>query len=206
MCSMGPTTLPELGLRVLGKGHASVVVAGVMGSSLVAIKSRRVDSKRESLLAEAHLLWEAWRAGVAPRPLYYDSDIIVMEAVTGPRLEDLLAQPPVEPWVFLEALRAARALDTAGILHLELSRPWRNVLYTGAYRGSKAVIVDYESARRGCGNVLSLLGGLARTPKLKALASSKTLREYMRRYRETCDPQSYSSIEELVEKAVTRSI
>lgn len=206
LCSLGPVELPGSRLRVLGKGHASVVVAGLMDDVIVAIKARRVDGKRESLIEEARFLEEASRAGVAPRPIYYDRDLIVMEAVIGPRLEDLLELATRETWVVVEALRASRVLDALNILHLELSRPWRNMLYTGDVRGSKALIVDYESARRGCGNVLSLVGGLTRLPHLGSLARSSSLREYAKTYRVECREDIYKQIENMVAKTLEENL
>jgi Predicted Ser/Thr protein kinase len=203
LCSMGPTQLPGLHFKVLGKGHASIVVAGVArGNLIVAVKTRRIDGKRESLVGEGLALVEASRAGVAPKPLYYCDDIVVMEAIIGPRLGDLIGLRGVERWAIIEALRAARALDTLGILHLELSRPWRNILYTGVSKGSKALIVDFESTGRGCGNVLSLLGGLAKLPNLQRLVASKEARRVERLYKETCAKYVYEEIEGMVTEAL----
>jgi putative serine/threonine protein kinase len=199
LCSTGPTTLPGLNFRVLGKGHASVVVAGVAkGNHVVAVKSRRTDGKRGSLVGEGLTMVEASRVGVAPKPLYYDDDLIVMEAIAGPSLGDMIAVHGVREWIIVEALRAARALDTIGVLHLELSRPWRNILYTGPHEGSKAMIVDYESSGRGCGNVVNLVGGLAKLPELRTLASLEKLRQRAREYKERCTRDLYEDMEEMV--------
>ncbi len=207
LCSTGPTTLPGLRFRVLGKGYASVVVAGLTKDNLVvAVKARRVDGKRESLLKEGLVLVEASRSGVAPKPLYYDDDIIVMEAVIGPRLVDLINTYGVKTWIAVEALRAARTLDVIGLLHLELSRPWKNVIYTGAYENSKALIVDYESVGRGCGNVLNLIGGLAKLPELRKLANSKELRAVAKQYKYTCTRNLYEEIEGIVVNTIEQDI
>jgi putative serine/threonine protein kinase len=205
LCSVGPTRLPGLHFKVLGKGHSSIVVAGIArGNFIVAVKARRIDGKRESLVGEGLALVKASRAGVAPKPLYYGDDIVVMEAIMGPRLVDLVGLHGAEQWVIIEALRAARALDTLGILHLELNRPWKNLLYTGACKGSKALIVDFESTGRGCGNVLSVLGGLARLPGLRDLIISKEMRAIERLYKRTCAKNVYEEIERMVIEALEK--
>ncbi|MDM7274799.1 MAG: hypothetical protein P3X22_001555 [Thermoprotei archaeon] len=191
MCSYGPQTLPGTGLKVLGKGHAAVVVAALLEELVVAVKARRIDSKRDSLLWEARALAEASRAGVAPRPLYWDDDLIVMDLVVGPRLGDLLGGGETPTWALLEALKAARTLDVIGIEHLELSRPWRSVVFTGGYEKAKALIIDYESSRRGCGNVLRILGGL-----LPAIGVDMTgMRESLTEYKRNCDRSAYNIVE-----------
>lgn len=201
---MGPSMLPGAGIRILGRGHASVVIAGVSRDGLIAIKARRIDGKRESLVREGLILDLASRAGVAPKPIYYDDDLIVMEVILGPRLEDVIDEYKTKPWIIIEAMRAARILDVLGVLHLELSRPWRNVIYTGVYDHSRALIVDYESVSRGCGNVLSLLGGLARLQSLSAIVSSSEIRGLAREYRRRCERSVYELIEESIVNEIKR--
>lgn len=192
LISFGGTSLPGLGLRVLGKGHASVVIAGLLDGSLVAIKSRRMDGKRKSLEREGQVLAKAHRIGAAPAPLYWDDDIIVMELVRGPTLLEALRLFPEE--AVIESMRAARALDSAMILHQEINRPWKNVVFSGAYRGARALILDYESSGEGCSNVSSLLGGLL----IKLGLPLDVLYEALARYKRECTRSSYSELEKLV--------
>ncbi len=148
----------------LGKGHSSIVVLAYTRWGLAAVKVRRADSRRDSLWDEAKALERASRAGASPRPFYYSRDLIVMEAVLGPTLGEAVEGAMNSCRAVLEALRASRALDSAGILHLELHRPWRNVLFSAS---GKALIVDLDSHREGCGNVPRLLSGL--TGRLRGL-------------------------------------
>jgi len=147
-------------VRVLGKGHSSVVIAALLGGRLVAAKLRRTDSKRGSLEGEYRLLREAWRVGAAPKPFHAARDIILMEIVPGPLLGEI-ARHGLPGEAVRRALLAARALDAAGILHRELSRAGKHVAYTSWSPLGQAVILDYESASQGkCGSVNRLASWL----------------------------------------------
>ncbi|MEB2837220.1 MAG: hypothetical protein GSR80_000904, partial [Desulfurococcales archaeon] len=195
-CSVATGARLPGGLGVLGKGHAGVVLAASTRWGPAAVKVLRLDSKRGSLAGEAALQAVAARAGAAPEVYAWGGWFIVSRLVPGPSLGDLGRPPPA--WAVLEALRAARALDAVGILHHEIHRPWRNVLYTPA----KALIVDYESASRGCGNVPKLLSGIAaRSPALRRALPG--LRGLLRLYREAGCPRGlYREIEERVAQAL----
>jgi putative serine/threonine protein kinase len=200
VCNIAGGTPLLGGLRVVGKGHAGVVLAALHSEGYVAVKVLRLDSKRESLEWEARLQLEASRAGAAPRVLAWSEWFVVSELVEGPSLGELAARGEPPEWAVVEALRAARALDAAGVLHHEIHRPWRNVLYTT----SKALIVDYESASRGCGNVPKILAGLASRHRiLRGLLGE--LRGMLRDYKERECPQGvYREIEEAVRDALAR--
>jgi len=153
LCTPMDSTLTR---KVVGKGHSAIVLIGIVNGTVRAIKIRRRDSKRISLYNEGKLLEVASRGGVAPRPFYFDDDIIVMDYIEGPHLEEALRNDPV--YAVRESIRATRTLDDLGILHLELRRPWKHVRFT-SWNG-KAVILDYESASTGCGNVVKIVSGL----------------------------------------------
>ncbi len=137
ICNWGHSILPKYNFKVLGKGHSSVVTAAYMNGEILAVKSRRVDGRRSSLYYEGETLWTAWEAGASPRPLYWDDDIIVMEAVMGPRLLDVVEGKSLIPLerAIIEAIRAARILDSIGVVHSELHRPWKNVIYNNIFVG-----------------------------------------------------------------------
>ncbi|MCS7107333.1 MAG: hypothetical protein NZ902_04430 [Acidilobaceae archaeon] len=192
--SFGRSELPLAGIRVLGKGHSSVVLAALLEERVVAVKVRRADSKRRSLFREGELLQLTSRAGAAPRPLYWDDEIVIMEAVLGPELRELMEEG-LESWAIAEALWAARALDVTNVEHLEINRPWRSVMFSGAHRGAKALIVDYESSSEGCSNVPSLIGGLL--PRM-GVAVGEDLRELLRRYKAECSLRAFREVEKFI--------
>lgn len=168
------------------------MAAALHGNNMVAVKARRVDSKRDSLLQEARALVEASKAGVAPGPICWNDDLIVMELIVGPKLGDLLENEKIPAWAIIEALKAARTLDVIGIEHLELSRPWRNIIFTGSHERAKALIIDYESSRRGCGNIPRILGGLL--PEINIDTTDK-IRESIAEYKKNCSENIYHTIE-----------
>ena len=182
---------------LLGKGHASLVVLAYTRWGLAAVKVRRLDSRRESLAGEGLALERAWRHGASPRPYYFDDNVIVMDYIEGPLLAEALEDLGLTGALVLEALEAARSLDAAGILHLEIHRPWRNIVYTGTGR---AYIVDLDSHSEGCGNVVRLVSGLARLhePLLREVSGGRLrgeLRTYVKR---GCPRSHYDAIKNLV--------
>ncbi|MEM4512259.1 MAG: hypothetical protein QXK97_03050 [Acidilobaceae archaeon] len=169
---------------------------------LIAVKSRRLDSKRSTLALEARRLSEASLAGVAPRVHYYDDDLIVMDIVWGPALEEMIEAYGVNKRIVAEVLELARTLDAIGVLHHELSRPWRNVLFTCETPLCKALVVDLESSGAGCGNVPLVLGGLAtRSARLRALLMS--IRRQLGEYAEHgCSREEFIEIKSRVLEAL----
>ncbi len=173
---------------ILGKGHSSIVALGLWNNQIVAIKIRRIDSKRKSLVREANLMLEASRGGAAPKPYYFTKNIIIMEYIPGPHFIEAIQSSSWKKAI-IQALEAARILDSMNILHYELRRPWRHIRFT---EGGKALILDYESAGRGCGSLLKLIGGLI--PLMGGVRILERLRKLLLEYNKYCDKKSYDSI------------
>ncbi|MEB3773333.1 MAG: hypothetical protein GSR86_00200 [Desulfurococcales archaeon] len=180
VCLNGPLEVVP-GVGALGKGHSSIVFAAILRGSIVAVKSRRMDGRRPSLVGEARLLGEAGAAGVAPRLVAWSRDLIVMEYLAGPSLGEVLGAGS-SVWALAEAVEAARILDMAGILHHELHRPWRNIYYTPT-PSPKALVIDYESASRGCGNLAKIASALAH---LGVIRVEGGVRRLLRLYKKNC--------------------
>ncbi len=171
-------------------------MSGIARGVVAAVKVRRLDSRRDTLENEAHRLYEAARHGASPRPLAWNRDVIVMELVEGPVFAEALKDERVK--AIAGALRAARALDSASILHHEIHRPWRNVVFT-SYNLSMALIVDLDSAGEGCGNAARLIGGLLpRFPELRCNEIQGLLREY----KKECSARVYQALVKAVEEAL----
>ncbi|MCE4624287.1 MAG: hypothetical protein F7C35_00270 [Desulfurococcales archaeon] len=180
---------PGVIVEVLGKGHASTVVAATSRYGLVAVKARRTDSKRESLAREAGILRRACRVGATPCPYYADDDLIVMDLVAGPPLGEALHEHTANGLIHVveEAVEAAYALDTAMVLHKELGRPWKHILFTGPPHLSKALVIDLESAStEKCGNVPKVVGAIL----AKLDIDPGPLRGTLRRYKDNGCPSS----------------
>lgn len=136
------------GYHIVGKGHAAIIVLArhrVYGT--VALKIRRMDSKRASLSDEAKLL-EAIH-GYAPRVYLYSDDFIVREYIDGPTVEEFLKvvhrRNDVATLV-KSLLLATYTLDQLNIDVGELSRPYRQVVLLCG-DPSKPYFIDLESGR-----------------------------------------------------------
>jgi Kae1-associated kinase Bud32 len=101
--------------------------------------------RKERTRTEARLLLDARRLGVRT-PIVYDLDLvkhrIVLEALSGPTLKELLETHPTDPTALLPALRAFGTglgrLHAGGISHGDLTSS--NVLFPDGPNGSPAFI------------------------------------------------------------------
>jgi len=135
-------------LSVLGKGVVGIVVIGVRGNRRVAVKIRRVDARRPSLIHEAELLMAANSLKVGPECLGGTADVLAMEFIEGLSLplwlESLTGRgrrvrvrSVVKP-----LLEECFRMDAYGLDHGELSRAHKNVIVSD----DRARILDFESA------------------------------------------------------------
>ncbi|MGC9111955.1 hypothetical protein [Acidilobus sp.] len=212
ICLEGPTRLDFIlkGLRVLGKGHAGIVVKVLADGALRALKIKRTDSKRASLSDEARKLILGSRYGATPMVYGYTDNMILMDYVGSTSLKQVidlyfthLYNTDDLATAVRGALRAARALDLAGLLHAELNRPLSNVMYPDPLNLNSALIVDLESTSYGCGNVnkvasfflIRFHGGV-----------SKRIRELLRTYEAGCSFREYAEVEGSIIKLVLNNI
>jgi len=136
-------------LSVLGKGVVGIVVIGLKGNQRIAVKIRRVDARRTSLIHEGELLKSANSLDVGPKCLGGTADVLAMEFVEGLSLPLWLAslegrgrrariRSVVRP-----LLEQCLRMDSYGLDHGELSRAHKNVMVSNHYG---ATILDFESA------------------------------------------------------------
>ncbi len=155
----GPLKMDRFSL--LGKGVAGMVAVGVIGRKKVALKIRRVDSRRKDMVHESRMLQAANTIGVGPRYIGSTRDILAMELVEGERIPAWLqglkgrGRKSRVRKVVRTLLEQCRWLDVEGLDHGELSRATKNVLVG---TGDVPWIVDFESASsaRRAANVTSL--------------------------------------------------
>jgi putative serine/threonine protein kinase len=136
-------------LSVLGKGVVGLVFSGRADGTQVAVKIRRVDSRRTSMNHEAEMIKTANSVGIGPQLLDSSRDVLKMEFVNGQTLP---------PWISSLKGRGTRArvrstfrnlieqcarLDAYGLDHGELSRAHKNVLVS---QDGQPWILDFESA------------------------------------------------------------
>ena len=151
-------------MNVVGKGHAAIVIlAKHRDLGIVALKIRRMDSKRSSILHEGKLLEIASKAGIAPQVYAYTDNVIVREYIDGPTFRDFiydnLKNTEMIKKATISLIRACYRLDCIGIELEEISIPLTQVIVECS-NPEKIFIVDFESARRSekPSNVTSVLG------------------------------------------------
>ncbi len=143
----GPLMMGKL--SILGKGVVGLVFSGFSDGRHVAVKIRRVDSRRPSMIHEAQMIEAANKTDIGPRLLGTSNDVLKMEFIEGKTLP---------PWIAGQIGRGTRArvrstfkllfeqcvkLDAYGLDHGELSRAHKNVIVS-----SQGIprILDFESA------------------------------------------------------------
>ena len=154
----------EQGVRVVGKGHAAVVVlANHRDYGVVALKVRRRDSKRVSMEWEAKMLEKAAGTGCVPKLYSYSTNFLVREFVDGCTLEEILVSGKAEDVrrAVVSVIKAAFALDSVGVDVVEISRPLRQIVYL-CCDPTKPFFIDLESAKTALNplNVTKVVGFL----------------------------------------------
>lgn len=179
LCVGGPSRV--LGYSVLGRGHAAVVVAGVLeGVGLVAVKVRREDSKRDSLMLECRALEASWP--VAPRVYRCTDEFIVMDLVEGSPINEIASSVrgcDEAVALIAKVAEAARWLDRVGVCHEELSDLRGHAFIVG---NGVIKFIDFESASmRFCCTVCKVLSwALHRSPLTKACPTLADVRDIIR--------------------------
>lgn len=139
------------GVHVIGKGHAAVIaLAHHSEYGVIALKIRRVDSKRVSIEYEGFLLKKALHTGFTPKIYVYTTNVLLREYVDGCTLEELLKTHKNNRNLILRSLenllRGALELDLAGIDLVEIYKPLKQVIYR-CCEPDKPVFIDFESGR-----------------------------------------------------------
>lgn len=197
-------------LSVLGKGVVGLVISGVAERTRVAVKIRRVDSRRNSMTHEADMMKAANKAGIGPRFLGVSQDILEMEYVEG---------KPLSLWISTLRGRGTRTrirstfkrlfdqcvrLDAYGIDHGELSRAHKNVLVG---LDDQPWILDYESASlmRRVNNFTSIAQYLflsnrfaKRASRILGPVDTQELVKYLRLYKSGKTNEAYESVLDLL--------
>jgi putative serine/threonine protein kinase len=142
----GRTKIGRLGL--VGIGTVSVVVRGVVGGRIHALKIRRMDANRESMMEEYRLTQIANRIGVGAQALAATEDFMLMQLVEGRDLEEHLrsmsgvgTRARAREVLHL-LLNQCRKLDLIDLDHGQLSDLRKHVIMAG----DAPYIIDFESS------------------------------------------------------------
>ena len=131
---------------ILGKGHVGIVLRGMNDGVEVAVKVRRTDADRATMVHEAGMIKIANRVDVGPVLHGFTDNVLVMELISGIYLRDWVQEKDVRSdevkRALLELLVKARRLDEIGLDHGELTGVRRHfIMASGVPR-----IIDFESA------------------------------------------------------------
>lgn len=148
----GVTTVEFVGkgsafnVPVLGKGYVGIVVTAQRYSQRVAVKIRRVDSDRSSLMHEARVLAKANSAGVGPTIIEASNNFLVMQLIEGDLLPAWLENNKEKVrvrQVLCEVVEQCWQLDSAGLDHGELSKAPKHLIID---ESQQPWIVDFETS------------------------------------------------------------
>ena len=157
----GPTRLYEL--NILGKGHSGIVLK-VNGYSekKMALKIRRLDSRRKDSLNEVNNQKLANLIEIGPQIIDNTDDLILMELITGKGISDWLDDPSnfnldnskIIINIVNEILKQCYKLDVLNLDHGELTRIDNHVMVS---EYNQISIIDFESSstKRKPSNVTS---------------------------------------------------
>jgi putative serine/threonine protein kinase len=151
-----------LGKRVLGKGTVGIVVrAEFIGGTSVAVKIRRLDASRPTLLREARILHKINALNVGPRLIAASRNFLVWKFVEGVPLDEWILKSSATEirLTFSLILSQLWTLDRIGVAHNELSRFKDHIL---VQRDGTPVIIDFESSSENkfASNIPQFLGFL----------------------------------------------
>jgi len=131
---------------VLGKGYVGIVVVAHVRGRRAALKMRRVDADRVSLLHEAKMLARANSVRVGPRLVSDSKNFLLMQLIEGDLLPAWLEkgrEKEVIRSVLADVLGQCWRLDSIGLDHGELSKAPKHLIVDG---GLRAWIFDFETA------------------------------------------------------------
>jgi putative serine/threonine protein kinase len=131
---------------VLGKGFVGVVVTAHLNLQRGALKIRRVDADRPSLLHEAEMLTKTNAVQVGPRLIRVSKNFLLMQLINGDPLPAWLKTPREKEEVrkvLADILEQCWRLDGVGVDHGELSKAPKHLIVDGA---GKPWIIDFETA------------------------------------------------------------
>lgn len=131
---------------VLGKGFVGVVVTAHLKGQIVALKIRRVDADRPSLLHEAEMLTKTNSVMVGPRLIGASKNFLLMQLIDGDPLPAWLKTHTEKEEVrnvLTDILAQCWRLDTVGVDHGELSKAPKHLIVD---KERKPWIVDFETA------------------------------------------------------------
>ena len=201
----GPASIGKL--QILGKGHAGVVVRATGRGEKFALKLRRTDSQRKTMLDEMRMLKTANSLDVGPVFFAANKDMLVMEYAEGQLIGDWVKTLKEDGDILRLAilvegiLEDCYRMDQYGLDHGELSNISKHVIV----RDIGHVIIDFESAslERRVSNVTSatqaLFVGSAVSREIEracSLPAKEEIIDRLRAYKSNMSRQNFNALME----------
>ncbi len=192
-----------LNVKVLGKGCVGIVVRAYKGCEAVALKIRRTDANRVTMLHEAEMIKRANSVNVGPKLLGVSKNFLLMQFVEGLLLPEWLEKCRGKTRlknVLKNVLEQCWRLDKAGLDHGELSHAPKHIIVDIQ---DKPFIVDFETAsiNRKPSNVTSITqfffisGAVADKISRKLVGKDKkAIIETLRRYKADGSRQNFETL------------
>jgi len=134
------------GLKILGKGCVGIVIKAYFNNKPAALKIRRVDANRDSLIYEAFMLKKVNEYGIGPKLYNYTKNFLLMEFINGQSIVEWIKQLTNKEKlksVLIKILEDCFKLDEIGLDHGELSRANKHILINNS---DTPIIIDFETA------------------------------------------------------------
>jgi len=198
----GPKRIQNL--NVQGKGCVGIVTTAYRKKEKVALKIRRTDADRKTMLREARLLKKANQTNIGPALLDASKNFLIMQFIEGELLPQWLqktASKTQTEKVLRNILEQCRRLDAAGLDHGELSHAPKHIIID---KKNNPVLVDFETAslNRRPSNVTSICQYLfisksqpEHTYRLNAPAQKKLINS-LKNYKKNMTQENYMEISE----------
>jgi putative serine/threonine protein kinase len=191
-----------LNMHVLGKGCVGIVTIACKNNEKVALKIRRTDADRASMLREAKFLKKANSVDIGPKLLDASKNLLIMQFVKGEFLPEWFEKRVSEKRtkrVLGDVLEQCWRLDLAGLDHGELSHAPKHIIITNK---DKVFIVDFETAslNRRPSNVTSICHFLFISESARKVAEKlgdrdkKAIIDALRRYKANKNRENFERV------------
>jgi putative serine/threonine protein kinase len=133
-------------VSILGKGSVSIVLKVRIKNEIYALKIRRMDANRRTMLREASVHQMVNTIGIGPKLFKFSENLIIMEFIDGLSIIDWIRQQCLDKYrvlnIVINILKQCFILDMANINHGELSNLNYHIIISYSDRVS---IIDFES-------------------------------------------------------------
>ncbi|MGA7368635.1 MAG: RIO1 family regulatory kinase/ATPase [Nitrososphaeraceae archaeon] len=200
-------------VSILGKGSVSIVLKARIKNKTYALKIRRMDANRRTMLREASVHQMVNTIGIGPKLFKFSENLIIMEFIDGLSIIDWIRQHRLDKYrvlnIVTNILKQCFILDMANINHGELSNLNYHIIVSYSDRVS---IIDFESTslnKNKSNNVTSasqslFISGMIShyIDNILNLLSKDSIIEKLRTYKRDQNVTNFNSLIQTLSKSV----